>query len=249
MDQTVSIRNSNLDLITHRVELRYALLRYLVWVIPTFGFIGTYHPEALATSIAFSPNGRSAVSGSREGQAQLWNTATQFLDSIFEIRTLVYLLQVDVGGLYLFDIIATTTKPIRTFDIESSTVVAFAPDGQSFASGGTYVIVSICDVSSGETTDQFTDHDNAITALAYGPDGHVVASGDTFGYIKVWRLDTGEEQNTIQPESDIWFSPVISLTFLDDSLISSNGETMRVLSATSGEELNSFRVVMPEKLF
>ncbi len=136
------------------------------------------------------------MSGSREGPAQLWNTGTQFLDSIFEIRTLAYLLPVDVGGLNLFDIISTTTKSIRTFDIESSTVVAFAPDGQSFASGGTDGIVSIWDVSSGETTDQFTDHDNAITALAYGPDGDVVASGDTFGYIKVWRLDTGEEQNT-----------------------------------------------------
>lgn len=220
-----------------------------LWDIENGRVIGTYYPEALATSIAFSPNGRSAVSGSREGPAQLWNTATHFLDSIFELRTLVYLLPVDVGGLNLFDIISTTTKSIRTFDIESSTVVAFAPDGQSFASGGTDGIVTIWDVSSGETTDQFTDHDNAITALAYGPDGDVVASGDTFGYIKVWRLDTGEKQNTIQPESDIWFQPVISLTLLDDSLISSNGETVRVLSATSGEELNSFRVVMPEKLF
>ena len=41
VDQTVSVLNSNLDLIAHRVELRYTLLRYLVWAIPTFGFIGT----------------------------------------------------------------------------------------------------------------------------------------------------------------------------------------------------------------
>ena len=56
-------------------------------------------------------------------------------------------------------------------------------------------------------------------------------------------------KSRIQPESDIWFQPVISLTFLDDSLISSDGDTVRVLSETSGEELNSFRIVMPEKLF
>lgn len=160
MDQTVSVLNINLDLITHRVELRYKRLRDLVRVIPTFGFIGTYHPEALATSIAFAPNGRSAVSGSRQGPAQLWYTATQFLNSISEIGTLVYLLPVDGGGLNLFDIISTTTKPIRTIDIKSSTVVAFAPDGQSFGTGGTDGIVTIWDVSSGETTDQFTDHDS-----------------------------------------------------------------------------------------
>ena len=41
VDQTVSVLNSSLELIQHRLDLRYALLRYLVWVIPTIGFIGT----------------------------------------------------------------------------------------------------------------------------------------------------------------------------------------------------------------
>lgn len=39
--QTVSILNSQLELIAHRVDLRYSLLRYIVWLIPTLGFIGT----------------------------------------------------------------------------------------------------------------------------------------------------------------------------------------------------------------
>lgn len=41
VDQTVSVLNSSLDLIAHRVDLRYTLARYIVWVIPTIGFIGT----------------------------------------------------------------------------------------------------------------------------------------------------------------------------------------------------------------
>jgi len=41
VDQTVSVLNSSLELIAHRVDLRYALARYIVWVIPTIGFIGT----------------------------------------------------------------------------------------------------------------------------------------------------------------------------------------------------------------
>jgi len=41
VDQTVSVLNSSLELIFHRVDLRYAILRYIVWVIPTIGFIGT----------------------------------------------------------------------------------------------------------------------------------------------------------------------------------------------------------------
>lgn len=41
VDQTVSVLNSSLELIAHRVDLRYSMLRYIVWVIPTIGFIGT----------------------------------------------------------------------------------------------------------------------------------------------------------------------------------------------------------------
>jgi hypothetical protein len=50
VDQTVSVLNSSLELIQHRLDLRYALLRYLVWVIPTIGFIGTVVGIALALS-------------------------------------------------------------------------------------------------------------------------------------------------------------------------------------------------------
>lgn len=41
VDQTVSVLNSSLELIQHRVDLRYSAIRYLVWAIPTIGFIGT----------------------------------------------------------------------------------------------------------------------------------------------------------------------------------------------------------------
>ncbi|MEE2691247.1 MAG: MotA/TolQ/ExbB proton channel family protein [Pseudomonadota bacterium] len=41
VDQTVSVLNGALELIAHRVDLRYQVLRYLSWAIPTVGFIGT----------------------------------------------------------------------------------------------------------------------------------------------------------------------------------------------------------------
>lgn len=41
VDQTVSVLNGALELIAHRVDLRYQMLRYFSWAIPTVGFIGT----------------------------------------------------------------------------------------------------------------------------------------------------------------------------------------------------------------
>ena len=41
VDQTVSVLKSSLELMSHRLDLRYQMLRYIIWVIPTIGFIGT----------------------------------------------------------------------------------------------------------------------------------------------------------------------------------------------------------------
>ena len=51
-DQVNAVFNSLVDLFQHEIELRYNLLRYLVWLIPTLGFIGTVLGIALALAEA-----------------------------------------------------------------------------------------------------------------------------------------------------------------------------------------------------
>lgn len=41
LDQTVVIFTSTLELMSHRLDLAYQTIRFLVWIIPTTGFIGT----------------------------------------------------------------------------------------------------------------------------------------------------------------------------------------------------------------
>jgi biopolymer transport protein ExbB/TolQ len=43
VDQTVAVMNNALELIAHRVELRYGLIRFIAWLVPTVGFIGTVY--------------------------------------------------------------------------------------------------------------------------------------------------------------------------------------------------------------
>lgn len=50
VDQTVAVMTHNLDLIANRVDLRYGLVRYIAWVVPTLGFIGTVY--GLGASLA-----------------------------------------------------------------------------------------------------------------------------------------------------------------------------------------------------
>ena len=48
VEQVSTVFNSTLELFQHEIELRYNLIRYLVWLIPTLGFIGTVMGIALA---------------------------------------------------------------------------------------------------------------------------------------------------------------------------------------------------------
>ena len=54
VNQANSLLNSSLELFQHELELKYNMLRYLVWLIPTLGFIGTVVGIALALDYAGS---------------------------------------------------------------------------------------------------------------------------------------------------------------------------------------------------
>lgn len=52
VNQSNSLFNSSLELYQHEMELKYNMLRYLVWLIPTLGFIGTVVGIAFALDFA-----------------------------------------------------------------------------------------------------------------------------------------------------------------------------------------------------
>lgn len=52
VEQANSLMNSSIELMQHEIELKFNMLRYLVWLIPTLGFIGTVVGIALSLSSA-----------------------------------------------------------------------------------------------------------------------------------------------------------------------------------------------------
>lgn len=52
VDQANSLLNSSLELFQHEIELNYNMLRYIAWLIPTLGFIGTVIGIALSLNAA-----------------------------------------------------------------------------------------------------------------------------------------------------------------------------------------------------
>lgn len=58
--QANALLDSSLDLYMHEVDLRYNLLRYLMWLIPSLGFIGTVIGIAMALNYAGSADPNAA---------------------------------------------------------------------------------------------------------------------------------------------------------------------------------------------
>jgi len=57
VDQTATIMNSSLELIAHRVDMRYGVVRFVAWLVPTLGFIGTVYALGASLSEAGSSTG------------------------------------------------------------------------------------------------------------------------------------------------------------------------------------------------
>jgi biopolymer transport protein ExbB/TolQ len=41
VEQAAGVMNQNLELVSHRVDMRFGLVRFIAWMVPTLGFIGT----------------------------------------------------------------------------------------------------------------------------------------------------------------------------------------------------------------
>ena len=52
VDQANALLNSSLELFLHEIDLRYSMVRYVIWVIPALGFIGTVMGISLALAYA-----------------------------------------------------------------------------------------------------------------------------------------------------------------------------------------------------
>jgi biopolymer transport protein ExbB/TolQ len=52
VEQAHTLLNSSMELFLHEIDLRYSMIRYIVWLVPTLGFIGTVIGISLALAFA-----------------------------------------------------------------------------------------------------------------------------------------------------------------------------------------------------
>jgi biopolymer transport protein ExbB/TolQ len=59
VEQAAGVMSQQLELMSHRLEMRYGLVRFIAWVVPTLGFIGTVY--SLGASLSSAGNSTHGI--------------------------------------------------------------------------------------------------------------------------------------------------------------------------------------------
>lgn len=219
-----------------------------------------HHDEVLG--LAFSPDGRSLVSGCAGGTLIQWSTALPKPPTLLQgHKQAVQIVAVspdgkriassgDEGTIRIWDLAAG--KEIAALEGCQGTVysLAFSPDGKVLGSAGADMTPRLWDVESGKMMfalgKEGAKHKNELYSIAFSPDGKLVATGGKDISIMIWDAQTGERKSRWKLENRV----TCSLLFTSDSarLIhgyqnpSSQSAYVSVWDVASGKEGEPFEV-------
>ncbi|MCB0306001.1 MAG: DUF4365 domain-containing protein, partial [Calditrichaeota bacterium] len=110
-------------------------------------------------SVAFSPDGTRALSGSEDNTLRLWELETGHTIRVFEGHS------------------------------NSVLSVAFSPDGTRALSGSRDNTLRLWELETGKTIRVFEGHSSPVLSVAFGPDGTRVFSAARNGVLRLWMLE------------------------------------------------------------
>lgn len=181
-------------------------------------------------AVAFSPDGRMALSGSGAG------------DRVNDTSHIDITPEMDLS-MRLWDL--STGDEIRRFEGHDHSVVdlAFGPDGRTAISGSHDGSLILWDLETGEILQRMVNEDeagfNRVTALAYSPDGRRALASSDFS-VNLWDLETGQLIYKLGQYS----STVTRVAFSPDGhygVSSDQSGELRVWDLETGELLSDYK--------
>ena len=170
-------------------------------------------------TIAFSPDGKTLLSGDSIGEVKLWDIPTRQSRETFQRPEKITnalaafsvenikLANEEHGHIRVWTSSSKTTQQI-VMELHANdrfghfTVMALSPDGRLLAAaerGDSKIFpIHVWDVNTGDLLFTLKAHTRWIRALAFSPDSKTLASGDEYRVIRLWNIETGTHRTTFK---------------------------------------------------
>ncbi|MEA5572412.1 serine/threonine-protein kinase [Calothrix sp. UHCC 0171] len=206
--------------------------------------------SSLVRSVAFSPGGKSLVSGSGDKTIKLWDLLTgEQIHTLIGHSDSVSSVAISPDGKILVSCSGDKTiklwnleteEEIRTLIGHSDSVssVAISPDGKTLISGSWDKTIKLWNLETGQEIRTLRGHSDHVVSIAISLDGKTLVSGSYDKTIKLWNLLTGEQIRTLTGHSDSVSSVAISPD--GKTLVSGSGDkTIKLLKLETGEKIRT----------
>lgn len=210
-------------------------------------------------SVQFSPDGRTALSGSSDNTMYWWGVTNQAFIRDFDSLSMDQILTATYtpdgeailtsgtdGALVLWDVETGSPRtPYENPFAEPISALAFNTDGSRFVAGTEGGILALWDATTGEVLRTYNGHSGIIDAVAFTSDGAAILAGDEDGGLLLWDTETAEIIHTLSGEGlEAGHSrPINHLAInADDTLALSGSEDRMVIlwDLETGEAVQQF---------
>jgi WD40 repeat protein len=193
-------------------------------------------------SVAFSPDGKKAVTGSADNTIRIWDAESGSATFGKELKRL-----------------GKTVKVFRVSVPASGHAgyvnsVAFSPDGKKIVTSSSDKTARIWDAETGRELKKLKGHTEEVIPVAFSPDGKKVVTGSFDNTARIWDAETGRELKRLEHKGAVntyafslegkqlkgHTAGVYSVAFSPDGkrvVIGNQDNTVRIWDAESGKEL------------